>query len=256
MPELFWTLGNSVCEHTVFKCPMCRSDIDSHTGLLEVTATSEGRSSTDNSGRQGDRNRGGGGTGTGGMRRSNVSWFNELFRGGGVSSGVSTTYPHPYPVLAVTHPSPVRTPPSTVRTVAGIPSTTGSTVTVTVTVTPTNTATTTGTGSSTGTGTGTGTGSIAASIYATTPSSSSSSTLGAVERDNEAERARERERERVRGNAASNHISQNQGQNQGRGSTPSSSTSTSSASSTSLNQGTMRSLRYRWPFTSPPVMRG
>ena len=254
MPELFWTLGNSVCEHTVFKCPMCRSDIDSHTGLLEVTATSEGRSSTDNSGRQGDRNRGGGGTGTGGMRRSNVSWFNELFRGGGVSSGVSTTYPHPYPVLAVTHPSPVRTPPSTVRTVAGIPSTTGSTVTVTVT--PTNTATTTGTGSSTGTGTGTGTGSIAASIYATTPSSSSSSTLGAVERDNEAERARERERERVRGNAASNHISQNQGQNQGRGSTPSSSTSTSSASSTSLNQGTMRSLRYRWPFTSPPVMRG
>ena len=254
MPELFWTLGNSVCEHTVFKCPMCRSDIDSHTGLLEVTATSEGRSSTDNSGRQGDRNRGGGGTGTGGMRRSNVSWFNELFRGGGVSSGVSTTYPHPYPVLAVTHPSPVRTPPSTVRTVAGIPSTTGSTVTVTVT--PTNTATATGTGSSTGTGTGTGTGSIAASIYATTPSSSSSSTLGAVERDNEAERARERERERVRGNAASNHISQNQGQNQGRGSTPSSSTSTSSASSTSLNQGTMRSLRYRWPFTSPPVMRG
>ena len=202
----------------VFKCPMCRTDINAFTGLLEpVNADADADAA--------DRNRRGGGSrgsGTSGgsressssssrRRRSNVSWFNGLFRGGGLS--------HPSPPLA-THIN--RLPPNAIRLRTRIPPIVSSPLTAEALysnrfVTPTvicasdvvsNPVLVTGSCS------------VAASIYSESMSHNVNRLEGSVTED-------------------------------GRDTIilPSRLSSSSVSSSSSINSGSFRSLRFRWPFS-------
>ena len=116
LPGLF--SANSCSAHVLFKCPMCRSDIDSTTGLLESTLDLDERdrdsrgvggrgsvSRDNNNNSYSNRN----------IRRSNVSWFNDLFRGGGFShsnppSPPQTNRPPPSAIRLVTRSSQYPSP--------------------------------------------------------------------------------------------------------------------------------------------------
>ena len=203
----------------VFKCPMCRTDINAFTGLLEPAIDADAA----------DINRRGGGSrgsGTSGgsresnssRRRSNVSWFNGLFRGGGLS--------HPRPPLS-THIN--RLPPNAIRLTTRIPPIVSSPLTAEAMyanrfVTPTvicasdvvsNPVLVTGSCS------------VAASIYSESMSHNVNRVEGSVTEDG-------RDTITLPTPLSSSSVS----------------SSSSSSSSSSINNGSFRSLRFRWPFST------
>lgn len=211
LPGLF--TDNHCNVDVVFKCPMCRSDINALSGILEPTIDVDG----------GDRNRregGSRGSGTSGgsresnssRRRNNVSWFNGLFRGGGLS--------YPNPPLA-THVN--RLPPNAIRLPTRVPTVVPSTVTAEA-LHPNRSVSSTVICASdliSHPVLATGSCSVAASIYSESTSHNLNRVEGSVTVD-------------------------------GMGaiipSTPPSSSSVSSSSS--INRGSFRSLKFRWPFSS------